>query len=451
MFKNLVFISLPSPFAKEPAMNPPLGIAYLTSYLRPFVDSIRVVDFATFDYDYTAKEYLKEIPKDADLYGISCMSPQFYWLKEIALYLKQNTKAKVVAGGPHPTSMASECLEFVDYVVFGEGELPMQALVMGVPPHLIKGVGYNRGPDLPFAPGFSPRAIVRDLNSLPFPDREIFDLSKYKRNIDGESAIHLVTLRGCPYNCAFCDKNMVGRKVRFRSISNVIEEIDLYRKKGFNSFVIYDDIFTLIPKRITDFCEAAKERGIKWRCWSRTDLIDKEILAKMKDAGLTSITYGVESGDDRILLNINKKATVANNRAALLAAKEVGVPVRCSLMYGCPGENMSSLKNTIRLIKETQPDEWNLAVFRPVPGSAIWNNPGSFGVSFDKKVLAAQSYLPLNRFGETGVGDLWVVLDSMTNIEYSQNLKYFVSELESVCPRKQIQDTIQTIRMEKIL
>ena len=443
MFKDLVFISLPSPFAKEPAMNPPLGIAYLVSYLRPFVDSIRVVDFATFDYDYKSKEYLKEIPKDADLYGISCMSPQFYWLKEIALYLKQNTNAKIVAGGPHPTSMVSECLKFVDYVVIGEGELPMQALVMGVPLSEIEGIGYKDKKRIIT----TPRVFVKDLNSLPFPDRGIFDLSKYKRNIDGEPAIHLVTLRGCSYACSFCDKNMVGRKVRFRSISNVIEEIDLYREKGYNSFVIYDDIFTLIPKRIAEFCEAAKERGIKWRCWSRTDLIDKSKLTKMKDAGLTSITYGVESGDDGILRNVNKKTTVADNRVALLAAKEIGVPVRCSLMYGCPGETMSSLKNTIKLIKETQPDEWNLAVFRPIPGSAIWNNPSSFGISFDKKALAAQSYMPTNRFGETGVGDLCITLDSMTNIEYSQNLKYFVSELERVCPRKQIQDTIQTIKM----
>ena len=444
MFKDLVFISLPSPFAKEPAMNPPLGIAYLTAYLRPFVESIRVVDFATFDYDYKSKEYLKEIPKNADLYGISCMSPQFYWLKKIALYLKQNTNAKVIAGGPHPTSMVSECLEFVDYVVIGEGELPMEQLVTGKPLSGIAGIGYR---DKKGRIRTNPRVFIKNLDSIPFPNREIFDLSKYKRSIDGEPAIHLVTLRNCPYNCAFCDKNMVGRKVRFRSVSNVIEEIDLYREKGYNSFVIYDDIFTLISKRITEFCIAAKERGIKWRCWSRTDLINKEKLTIMKDAGLTSITYGVESGDDRILLNINKKTTVADNRAALLTAKEVGVPVRCSLMYGCPGETMSSLKNTINLIKETQPDEWNLAVFRPIPGSAIWNNPSSFGISFDKKALAAQSYMPTNRFGETGVGELWIALDSMTNTEYVKNLEYFVSELERVCPRKQIQDTIQTIKV----
>lgn len=174
------------------------------------------------------------------------------------------------------------------------------------------------------------------------------------------------------------------------------------------------------------------------------------MLKIMKDSGLVSITFGVESGDDRVLSNIRKATTVANHKQALLACKELGIPLRCSIMYGNPGENLDSVKNTIQLIKETQPGEWNLAVLAPIPGSDIWDYPEKYGVIFDKDWVRSKDYLITNRFDTSGIGSVWIGLKGVSKEEFAKNLDYLVTELEKVCPRKKIQDTIQDINIKKI-
>lgn len=438
-------INPPNPYALEPAMNPPLGLAYIAGYLQSCgYEDVKTVDFNLVngvDF-YHETSYLKRLPLDADVYGIYCMTPQYRWFSEIAQYLQQNSSGVVVAGGPHPTNLPYACLDLVDTVVAGDGEIPMVQICNRVSkglPGSVSGVWSGDG-DL-------------TLDSLPFPDRETAGpLEQYQRTLLGRKAIHIVTLRGCPFNCAFCDRHSVGRKVRYRSVANVLAEIDWLREKydWADSFVIYDDIFTLLKLRVQQFCEEFKKRGLKWRCWSRADLLDRNTLKLMRDSGLTSITLGVESGDDGLLRRIGKKTSFEINKKALLLCKELGVPVRCSLMFGNPGETMDSVENTLRLIEETQPDEWNLATLAPIPGSPIWDDPEYYGMVFDKVWLREQKYEPCNRFGDTGVGTIWARPNTLTPNAYRTILKWFISELERICPRNNIQDTIQEIHNENI-
>ena len=442
---KVILISLPAPFEEEPAMNPPLGLCYILSYLKSKSIDAEILDFTLFkNYDYYKNDYLKEIPLDADFYGIFSTSALFYWLHEVSKYLKENSDGLIVAGGPHPSTMPKQTLEDtdVDFVVKGDGEIPMYLFATDHNPKEIPGVSYRKGNKIIE----QDRYYQTNLDILPLPIRP--NIEKYKRLIKGEKAVHIVTLRGCPFNCAFCDRVSVGRNVRYRSVENVLKEIDeIIEQHEIRSFVIYDDIFTLIKDRTKQFCEEFKKRKLQWRCWSRVDIVNKEILEIMRDSGMTSITFGVESGDDGILKNIRKGTSYEKNKNALLLCKELNIPMRCSLMYGNPGETLQTLKNTIKLVKETQPDEWNLSVLTPVPGSDIWDYPEKYGVVFDKDWVIKNKFIMTHRLGDSGIGNVWVSLKSMNNKEFVDNLKYFVDELERVCPRKKIQDTIQNINV----
>ena len=432
--KKIIFVSLPSPFAHEPAMNPPLGILHISSYLKSQgYNNIELIDFALYKkYDYINEtKYLEKIPLDGNIYGIYCLTPQYKWLKEISKYLKSNGKF-VAVGGPHCISENCTNDGNIDFVSMGDGELDMYDFIRN---GIIEKPTYSN-------------KRIKNLDDMPMTDWDLIDLNLYKRTIGGERAAHIITLRGCPYNCHYCDRISVTRKVRYRSVDKVMNEVDYLRMKyNINSFVIYDDIFTLKKDRVSEFSNEFYKRNSKWRVWSRTDTITFELLTMMKLSGLQSITFGVESGSDVILKNINKKATRRDNKNALLSAKKAGVPVRCSLMYGNPGENKDTLWDTISLIEETQPDEWNLAILTPVPGSAFWSKSEDFGILFDKEWLKYYDYMPCNRFGDTGVGNSWVQINSMSKDEFINNLKWFIDELERVCPRKNIQDTIQEIKI----
>lgn len=427
---KICLIAPPSPFATEPAMNPHLGLCYLSAYLKQKVHTAEIYgfDYAIYkDYNYNERKYLERIP-ECDYYAITGFSCQFKWIREIIQHIsKTYPKATIITGGPHASACSQDLKDVgAHYVIKGYGEAALY--------HTVTGMTSNPA-----------------IDDLPIPDRELFGLHNYHRTLGGNPAIHIMTLRGCPYSCKFCHKTCVGTNVEFRSVPNVMKEIDyLIDTYGTKSFVIYDDIFTLNRDRVYYFCDQFRSRKISWRCWSRTNLITTELLHVMKKSGLTSITFGVESGNERVLKVINKGATVEQNRKALLACKAVGVPVRCSLMYGNPTEDIDSINDTIKLVRECQPDEWNLAVLAPIPGSEFWEFPEKYGIKFDKEWVKSQDYLVTNRFGKTGVGDIWIELSSMSKIEMRHDLQYMLDELEACCPRRIIQDTIQDIKVNEL-
>jgi radical SAM superfamily enzyme YgiQ (UPF0313 family) len=426
-------IALPSPFEAEPAMNPPLGLAYIAGAVLDAGHDVAVTDFATYTHDYTQPSYLDELPLDADVYGISAMSAQVRWLKQTLQHLKTKTTAKLVVGGPHASACPEECLEMgADHAVRGDGERVFCALVAG-------------DEQSPVTTGY-----IENISALPWPARDLFDMHRYKRRVGIARGVHLITLRGCPYACAFCDKASVSRRVRYRTLQDVLAEVDHFLDRGVYGFVIYDDIFTLNHDRAFKFCREFKRRNIMWRGWSRANTLDEDILTAMRDSGMVSITMGIESGDDTVLDRINKRTSAADNYRALHLCKKLGVPVRCSLMYGNPGESRESIENTIRMIEETQPDEWNLAVLAPVPGSAIWERPEEYGIRLDKKAVRDADYVMTNRFGDSGIGTPYIGLEGMSDEQFRENLRYFVAELERVCPRRKIQDTIQTIDTRRV-
>lgn len=419
----VVLINPPSPWANEPAMSPQLGLCYVSSALKSEGYKVQGIDFGAMKFDYYHNVYLLKIPSNSEIYGIYCMSAQFKWVKEICRYIRKvNPKAIIFVGGPHATSCPEDFKDLADHVVKGYGEWAINEYLNV--------------------------ETATDDRPILIPDRSIFDKYDYHRTINGEKAHHIITLRGCPYSCNYCDKKSVGTKVQYIPIEIVLKEIDsLMEQHNTRSFVIYDDIFTLDKKRLETFCVEFRRRNLQWRCWARTDLVNEENLTLMKDSGLASITFGVESGDDNVLKRINKKATVKDNWNALSLCKDLGIPVRCSLMFGNPGENSVSLIHTINMIEQCQPDEWNLAILAPTPGSAFWDYPEKYGISFDKQFIINNDYQMLNRFQGTGIGNIICSIDSCPDDELEELLPWFVGELERICIRQKIQDTIQEIKL----
>jgi len=423
---KVVLIELPSTFAHEAAMNPPLGLCSIAAHLKTKNMDVVGIDLSM--------DMLEDIPT-ADFYGIHCLTPQYDELLKTVQYIRDTFGwyAVIIVGGPHVTSIPGDIPNSADFVVRGEGEDAILELVES------------------YTAPSKEVYWLDDLDNYPFPDRSVFGLERYKRTLCGSPAVHIMTIRGCPFSCSYCNKEIVGKRVRKRSVEHVMEEVDFIKSVyGIKSFIIYDDIFTLDRKRVATICDEFRRRGIKWRCWSRADTLDKEILTLMKASGLTSITLGIESGDDAVLSSVDKGLTADKNRKALLLTRELEIPVRCSLMFGNPGESWKSLSNTINMIEETQPDEWNLAVLQPIPGSDIWNNPHKYDIEFDKQWVKDNKYRMCNRFGESGVGDIWYKFVNRDVMEFGLMLNYFASELERVCPRRTIQDTIQKININKV-
>lgn len=437
---KLILIALPKPYLLNPPINPLLGLAYIASFVKN-IANVAAVDFATIDCDYEETGYLKYIPLDGDMYVISCDTPQYGWLKQVSKYLKKFVHATIVAQGQHPTNFPRDCLDYVDVSVAGSGEVAVHRLVLGAPWEVVPGIVYK-------SEGQFHRTTVRvfeTIDRFPFPDREIFDLQRYKSAINGKRAAHIITMRGCPFRCYFCDKATISCVCHFRSVENVMEEIDILRKQGIEAFVIDDKVFTIDHERVRELCKEFKKRRIIWRCQSRTDTITWELLRIMAEAGLANIAYNVDSGDTAILKKVNKgdkQRTLPSSRYAILWAHLARVPVRCNLKYGLPGETIDSLKNTIKLMEETYPDDINLSVFQPVPGSKIWRKPWEFGLELDFEKLRERNYLPTDWFSDKWADDNWVTLDTMTPEEYQQNLQWFVQKLDSVCRRKKIKDTM---------
>lgn len=422
---KIVLIGLDSPWADEPAMNPPLSLCYLSAHLknRGYFD-IQGIDMAVLGH--------QAIDLRAQYYGITCLTPQYGQLVEVCDYIREyNPSAKIVVGGPHVTAIPDDLPKSANFVIRGDGE---RAFVDYVSRGTIPKKSIYRE-------GFSPDLV---------PDRELFGLHNYHRLLNGEPAVHIVTLKGCPYSCSYCDTTSISRKVYFRDLDNVFAEIKYIKNLyNVNNFIIYDDIFTLDKDRVEEFCLRVAKLQIKFRCWARADTLNQHILCILRDAGLTQLTLGIESGSDAILTNINKGTTRKQNYYAMTLCDLAEIPIRCSLMFGNPGECKHTLIETLEMVEDCQPDEWNLAVLQPIPGSEVWQNPAKFDLKFDKAKLKRDNYVNLNRFADSGVGKIWYDYVKADKAEMVRLLAWFVRELERVCPRKKIQDTIQNIDVAK--
>jgi radical SAM superfamily enzyme YgiQ (UPF0313 family) len=194
----------------------------------------------------------------------------------------------------------------------------------------------------------------------------------------------MVTSRGCPYRCAYCSKPVFGSKFRAQSPDRVIEEMEyLIEKFGVKEIAFYDDSFTLDKKRIHAIADKiiAKKLKIAWTCETRVNLVDKELLKHMKQAGCYTVAYGIESASPEIIKTLQKDITLEQVEKAIRAHKEVGLQVVGYFMLGSPGETPETIQQTIDFAKKLKVDFAQFSVTTPFPGTELYeiykrNNPG---------------------------------------------------------------------------
>lgn len=336
---------------------------------------------------YPDKGYLQQWQEDLDklkpqLIGIYTTAPQFQFIRKM-IQAVTDPDSFIILGGPHPT-IFPQCLEQtprLNAICLGEGEYPMlelaQALERGKDCTKIKNLWVRENGRIISNPTHS---FIQDLDSLPFVDRELGDHQKVIDNW-GLSQVRIMAGRGCPFNCTFCSNHRIrkvqeGRYVRFRSAGHIIEEIKgLQKKYRFKEILFDDDICWIDRKLVHEFSERyKKEIGLPFMFSGRVEILDRDKLTKLKEAGATRVGFGVEHGDQAFRNRVLRRK-MTNNQILEVSriAKEVGLQIKTLNMVGLPGETPELHQATIRLNQQIQPDVAGISVFYPLPGTDLYD------------------------------------------------------------------------------
>ncbi len=387
--ENMISNNLPSFVEEERGFNPPLGILYIAACGELYTDhKIEVLDCGV--EGITQSKLESEIKRrKPDLVGITGTT---FTIIDTILLSKAVKRAypdvPVVLGGPHVNIFPEETIKLpsIDYLVLGEGEIPFTALLRYIDNRKkhkkIQGLVYKEKNKVI---NTGTRPLIDNLDSIPFPARHLTPYKKYSSLISKRSPITtMMTSRGCPYNCLFCDRPHLGKLFRARSAENVVGEMEECVDMGINELLIYDDTFTIDRQRVIDVCNLIKERNLEigWDIRARVNTVDKDLLLKLKSAGCERIHYGVESGNQEILNVLRKAITLEQVKNAFKWTKEADIETLAYFMIGSPRETKKEILQTIDFAKELNPDYVHFSVTTPFPATDLYYmglNEGRFG------------------------------------------------------------------------
>ncbi|MEK6935105.1 MAG: radical SAM protein [Nanoarchaeota archaeon] len=336
---------------------PHAGIGYLSEFLIK-----HGIDNSTIDMrlGYTLEQALKKIKKfNPDLVAVSLTT----YNRDIGYKVVDTLKEKgftVFAGGPHVSTLKTQVLREckADFGVKLEGEFPLLELCKGKDLREIQNLIFRDGNNIIENEN---RPFIHNLDELPFPKYEKCEFDKYKN-----SSISLVTSRGCPYQCTFCSVKLAsGMPFRSRTSDNVLEEMKYWNNKGFKYFHIIDDNFTLNKKRVIAISDKIIESGLKVTIACdgvRADMVDQEVLTKMKQAGFKYVSFGVEGGNNKVLQAVKKGESIEQIDDAIKLSTELGFDVFLFFQVGNQSETFEDVQDSI-----------NLALKYPICGANFYN------------------------------------------------------------------------------
>lgn len=370
----------------------PLGICYVAAVLEKNDIEVGILDADILDltFEQTIEEIDKKNPK---ILMISLLTTTYDGVVELSNALKkQKPNLKIIVGGPHlatdpENTMKNSCF---DVGVLGEAEYTTLDLVQ----HLlkdwdissVKGIIYMAQDGLVKNP---PRDVIPNLDELPMPAYHLLPpMDMYHPQIHNyrfKPVMPMVTSRGCPHRCIFCDQGVFGKRFRYFSGKNVVDQIEeLQKKYGVREITFHDDVFTLSKERVYELCDEIEKRKLKiaWSCLSRADHLDRDLLKRMKKAGCWLIAMGIESGNQEILDFIKKDVKLESIKEVTDWAYEEGIKVRGFFQIGHPKETRQTIEDTINFALSLKIHTAEFTISTPFKGTELYEIAKDYG-TFD--------------------------------------------------------------------
>ncbi len=370
---------------------PSLGLGYLAAAAEQVKHTVKIIDCNLGIND----QHLINITRQfqPQIIGITATTPVFRNATRLGNVLRGIfPEAILICGGAHPSASPQEALQggAFDFLVLGEGEETFLELISYIENkdriklEDIKGIAFLNNNQIFIT---QKRPPIANLDTLLFPARYLFPpLSVYRPTPASYRKLPLgiiMTSRGCPSQCVFCDREVFGEKFRQRSVNNVMAEIEeLLVRYAVKEIRFFDDTFTVNPVFVENLCSRIKKTGILWTCLTKVACVNPGMLRMMRQAGCWQVLFGLESGDNFILNKLSKGNSAEKNKEAVRWAKNAGLSVRADFLVGSPWETPQSFIRTINFAKSLPLDFAHFNKFVPYAGTAIYKELVAKGHKF---------------------------------------------------------------------
>jgi len=364
----------------QQGVYPPLGLLYMAAHLKSTGRyEVSIIDCQAEDLSHReCAERVDEI-KPA-VVGLTAMT---FTLVDVKLVIQEirakNPSIPIVVGGPHTAIYPNETFEGLgaDYVVVGEGEITMDTLCQDISTGKV-----NNG--LPESQRIYRQArFIENLDLLPFPARELTLIDKYYSVLSEDTPTTTAfSSRGCPFSCAYCDRPALGKGFRAMQASRVADEMEWCQTNGIKEIFFYDDTFSVSMKRVMEICAEVKKRNIKikWDVRTRVNVVNEDLLRNMKEAGCERIHFGVETGNPRVVKELQKGTSIEQVEKAFDLCKKFKIKTLAYFMMGNPTETWEDVMDTFRLSNRIKPDFMQMTILSPFPATQIHDRARNEGI-----------------------------------------------------------------------
>ena len=366
-------------------ISPTLGLATIAATALERGHKVEILDLSwrPYDFELVRNQIIKSKP---DIIGVTSTTPLMNQLRDISVVAKDISKnIRVVGGGPHPSALPEETLResLLDAVLIGEADYSFADLCDGLNLSDIPGLVYRDNNDAILSTGL--RTPIANLDDLPMPAWHIYNIKDYyrmSRILARKLPIAMNEFsRGCVYRCDFCaSKIILALGYRKKSPERCAEEVKQMHSLGYREFWVTDDIFTSDQKWATQVCEAITRTGLDmpWSCTNgiRVESADENFFRTLRKSGCYRVSFGFESGNDRVLKAFGKggRATVKQARKAVQLARKAGIDTNGFFMVGLSADTEESMKDTIELARTLPLDMMKCSVAIALPGTKMFND-----------------------------------------------------------------------------